>query len=75
MNDNCTRFLLSLTKSYNNLKEKLGFKTLYYTLSYVKEEMKYIYILILSIDDEIQRMHFYLKGVHVLYLNLNLQYN
>ena len=66
---------MSLTKSYNNLDEKLGCKTLFITLSYVKEEMKYIYILILSIDDEIQRMHFYLKGVHVLYLNLNLQYN
>jgi hypothetical protein len=42
---------MSLTKSYNNLKEKLGFKTLFITLSYVKEEIKKD-ILILSIDDE-----------------------
>ena len=34
---------MSLTKSYNNLKEKLGFKSLFITLSYVKEEIKYIY--------------------------------
>ena len=47
---------MSLTKSYKNLKEKLGFKTFFITSSYVKEgiliKKTYIYILILSIDDE-----------------------
>ena len=41
-----TQFFISPTKSYNNLKEKLDFETLFIRSSYVKEEIKmYTYVL------------------------------